>query len=81
MDEAQIGQLGSKMREAYSTIASEPAIMAEPGKKRVSRRLRKSPTFAGNASGNSAMSGNLVRQYPLASLLAAAGIGFVLARL
>ena len=81
MDEAQAGQLGSKMREAYSNIASEPAIAAEPGHKRVSRRLRKSPTFAGSARSNTAVSGNLVRQYPLASLLVAASIGFVLARL
>lgn len=80
MDEAQAGQLGSKMRDAYSSIASEPATPAKPGNKRVSRRLRKSPTFAGKAS-STAASGNIVRQYPFASLLAAAGIGFVLARL
>lgn len=80
MDEAQAEQLGSKMRDAYSSIASEPAIPAEPSRKQVSRRLRKSPTFAGHAN-STAMSGNIVRQYPLSSLLAAAAIGFVLARL
>lgn len=79
MDEVQAGQLGSKMREAYSSIASEPSDLAGTGKK-VSRRLRKSRTFAG-AAPRSAPSGNLVRQYPIASLLAAAGIGFVLSRL
>lgn len=80
MDEAQIGQLGSKMRDAYSDIASEPTTVAETSHKRVSRRLRKSPTFARNSSAT-ATSGSLVRQHPIASLLVAAGIGFVLARL
>lgn len=80
MDEAQAGQLGSKMRDAYSSIASEPSNVVEPGKKQVSRRLRKSPTFAGNAPSTGA-SGSIVRQHPFASLLVAASIGFVLARL
>ena len=80
MDEAQIGQLGSKMREAYSDIASEPTAVTEASHKRASRRLRKSPTFARRSS-NTAASGNLLRQHPIASLLVAAGIGFVLARL
>ena len=80
MDEAQAGQLGSKMRDAYSRIASEPSTLAESGKRRVSRRLRKSPTFAGNVSSTGA-SGSIVRQHPFVSLLVAASIGFVLARL
>ena len=81
MDEAQAGQLGSKMRDAYANIASEPAIVTEPSKKRVSRRLRKSSTFARHADGAASDYGTFVRQHPIASLLAAVGLGFLLSRL
>jgi hypothetical protein len=80
MEQAQIEQLGSKMRDAYNDVASEP--VPTPGPKRASRRLRKSPTF-GHAEKRHVRSsgGSLVVQHPIASLLTAAAIGYVLARL
>ena len=79
MEQAQIEKLGSKMRDAYSDIASEPVA---PGPKRASRRLRKSPVFHPEAAHKAKRGGDsLVAQHPLASLLTAAAIGYVLSRL
>ena len=78
MEQAQIEQLGSKMRDAYQDIASEPPA---PSTKRASRRLRKSPTFGHAEQRARSSSGSLVMQHPIASLLTAAAIGYVLARL
>lgn len=76
MEQAQAEQLGSKMREAYDHIAEEPVV---PAPKSASRRLRKS-RFAGRARAPAA-GGSLLRQHPLAALLTAAGIGYILSRL
>lgn len=76
MEQAQAEQLGSKMRQAYADIEHEPAA---PAPKRASRRLRKSG-FAKPARAPSA-GASLLQQHPLAALLTAAGIGYILARL
>lgn len=77
MEQAQAEQLGSRMRDAYADITSEPV---EAAPKRVSRRLRKSPAFSrGSKPAPSGQS--VIAKHPLPSLLAAAAIGFVLARL
>ncbi len=86
MDENQIEQLGSKMRDAYTEVASETPLPAEVAPKHPSRRLRKNRSFAGGAGGRAASVsggtvGSLIRQHPMASLLVAVGVGYVLARL
>lgn len=86
MDENQIEQLGSKMRDAYTEVASETPLPAEVVPKHPSRRLRKNRTFAGSAGRRAASApggavGSLVAQHPMASLLVAVGVGYVLARL
>ncbi len=85
MDESQIDKLGSKMRDVYADVASEAPVPATTAPKRSSRRLRKNRTFA-RASGRKAapalgIASGFVTQQPLASLLIAAGVGYVLARL
>jgi ElaB/YqjD/DUF883 family membrane-anchored ribosome-binding protein len=86
MDESQIDKLGSKMRDAYADVASEAPVpaMAEP--RHPSRRLRKNRTFtrtsgrkAAPAPGSGAS--GFIEQHPVASLLIAAAVGYVLARL
>lgn len=85
MDETQIDKLGSKMRDVYADVASEAPVPAT-APKHPSRRLRKNRTFA-QASGRRAASapGNVasgfITQYPVTSLLIAAGVGYALARL
>lgn len=86
MDESQTNQLGSKMRDAYADIASEAPVPAVAAPRHPSRRLRKNRTFAKAsarkaASAPGSVTGGLVTQHPVASLLIAAGIGYVLARL
>lgn len=80
MDESQINTLGSKMRDVYADLASEapvPAVAKQP-----SRRLRKNRSFAGAAArGGASAPGNIVTQHPVASLLIAVGVGYLLARL
>ena len=86
MDENQIDKLGSKMRDVYADVASEAPVPTRGMSKRPSHRLRKSRTF-GSASGRKpaptprGATGNLITQHPLASLLIAAGVGYVLAQL
>ena len=86
MDETQIDKLGSKMRDVYADVASEVPVPAKAAPKHPSRRLRKSRTFArasarraASARGNAA--GGLLAQHPMASLLIAVGVGYLLARL
>ena len=80
MDESQIDTLGSKMRDVYADLANEALVPAAP--KRPSRRLRRSRSFAGaNARGTASATGNIVVQHPVASLLVAVGVGYLLARL
>lgn len=86
MDENQIEQLGRKMRDAYTEVASEAPVPAEVVSKHPSRRLRKNRTFAAApiqsaASASGSALGSLVRQHPMASLLVAVGVGYLLARL
>ena len=79
MEQAQIEKLGSKMRDAYNDIASEPVA---PGPKRASRRLRKSPVFHPEVARKARRGQDgLVARHPFASLLTAAAVGYVLARL
>jgi len=86
MDENQIDKLGSKMRDVYADVASEAPVPTRGASQRSSRRLRKNRTF-GRASGRKpaptprGAAGNLITQHPVASLLIAAGVGYVLARL
>lgn len=86
MDKTQIDNLGSKMRDIYADVASEPPVPTEGVSKRPSHRLRKNPTF-GRASGRKPASasrkaaGGFVAQHPIASLLMAAGVGYLLARI
>jgi len=86
MDESQIDKLGSKMRDVYADVASEAPVPTVGASKHPSHRLRKSRTF-GKASGRKLAAGpkgavgGLVAQHPVASLLIAAGVGYVLARL
>ncbi len=85
MDENQIDKLGSKMRDVYADVASEAPVPAT-APKHPSRRLRKQRSFA-RSSGRTAAAaprsgaGGFVTQRPIASLLLAAGVGYVLARL
>ncbi len=86
MDKNQIEQLGSKMRDAYSQVANEASLPAEVVPKHPSRRLRKNRTFTRPpgrraASASSGAVGSVVSQHPIASLLMAIGVGYVLARL
>ena len=81
MDESQTNTLGSKMRDVYDDLASEaPVPAAAP--KHPSRRLRKSRSFASATARRSGSApGNIVTQHPVASLLIAVGVGYLLARL
>jgi len=85
MDESQIDKLGSKMRDVYDDVASEAPVPTAGASKRPSHRLRKSRTF-GRASrpkpaaASRGAVGDLIAQYPVASLLIAAGVAYVLAR-
>ncbi len=86
MDETQIDKLGSKMRDIYADVASQAPEPAETTPKHPSRRLRKNRTFARTsgrkaASAPGSIAGGFVTQHPVASLLIAAGVGYVLARL
>ena len=86
MDETQIDKLGSKMRDVYSDVASEAPVPAVSQPKHPSRRLRKSRTFARTSARKTtrppgAVAGDLLMQHPVASLLIAAGVGYLLARL
>ncbi len=86
MDENQVGTLGSKMRDVYADVASEPAVPSKVAPKHPSRRLRKSPAFA-RTNRRSATSvphssaDSFFVHHPIASLLIAAGAGYVIARL
>jgi len=86
MDENQIDKLGSKMRDVYAEVASEAPVPTGDVLKHPSHRLRKSRTF-GRASGRKpaptprGTAGSGIAQHPVASLLIAAGVGYVLARL
>ena len=86
MDESQIGKLGGKMRDVYADVASEALVPAETAPKHPSRRLRKNQTFA-RAPGRKAAPapgsapGGFLTHHPVASLLIAAGVSYVLARL
>ena len=85
MDESQADKLGSKMRDVYADLASEAPVPARGAPKHPSRRLRKNRSFAKTfarkaASAPRSVMGGLVMQHPVASLLIAAGIGYVLAR-
>lgn len=79
MDESQTNALGSKMRDAYADLASEAPVPAAP--KHPSRRLRRNRSFAGAGARGASASGNIVMQHPVASLLIAVGVGYLLARL
>ena len=85
MDETQIDKLGSKMRDVYADVASDtPAPATMP--KHPSRRLRKNRTFARASARKTAPSpgriaNGIVTQYPMTSLLIAASVGYMLARL
>ena len=86
MDETQIDKLGSKMRDVYADVATEVPVPAVARPKHPSRRLRKNRSFASTsarqaASVPSTVAGGLLTQHPVASLLIAAGIGYLLARL
>ncbi len=86
MDEAQVGKLGSKMRDAYADVASEAPVPARGTPKHPSRRLRKSRTFARTSARRAApapgsAASGFATQHPVASLLIAAGAGYALARL
>jgi len=86
LDENQIDKLGSKMRDVHDDVASEAPVPTVGPSKHPSHRLRKNRTF-GRASGRkpasapSGAAGGLIAQHPVASLLIAAGAGYVLARL
>lgn len=86
MDESQIDMLGSKMRGVYADVATEVPVPPAVAPKHPSRRLRKNRTFAG-APGRKAApapgtaAGRLVTRHPVASLLVAVGVGYLLARL
>ena len=79
MDESQTNTLGSKMRDVYADLASEAPVPAAP--KHPSRRLRRNRSFAGANARGAAAAGNIVTQHPVASLLIAVGVGYLLARL
>ena len=80
MDESQTNTLGSKMRDVYADLASEPLVPA--ASKHPSRRLRRNRSFArATARGAASAPGNIVMQHPVASLLIAVGVGYLLARL
>jgi len=86
MDETQLNKLGRKMRDTYVDVASEAPVPAVAAPKHPSRRLRKSRAFARasrrtTAPGLGGATGGFVVQHPLASLLIAAGVGYVLGRL
>jgi len=86
MDETQIDKLGSKMRDVYADVASEVPVPAVARPKHPSRRLRKNRTFARPPARKAARvpsgaAGKLLMQHPVASLLIAASIGYLLARL
>ena len=85
MDETQIDKLGSKMRDVYADVASEAPVPAVARQKHPSRRLRKNRTFARTSARKttraSSAAGDLLMQHPVASLLIAAGVGYLLARL
>ena len=82
MDESQTNTLGSKMRDVYADLASEPPVPAAAAPKHPSRRLRRNRSFAGATARRSASApGNIVIQHPVASLLIAVGVGYLLARL
>ncbi len=82
MDESQINTLGSKMRDVYADLATEAPVPATAAPKHPSRRLRRNRSFArAGARGTASGSGNVVTQHPVASLLIAAGVGYLLARL
>jgi len=88
MDEKQIDKLGSKMRDIYADVASEAPAPAQSALKHPSRRLRKNRTFARvteckskAASIPGGVAGGFVTQYPTASLVIAAGFGYVFARI
>ena len=86
MDESQLEKLGSKMRDVYAEVASEASVPTRGVAKRPSRRLRKNPTFSKASkrkltSASRSAAGNVIAQHPVASLLIAAGVGYVLARL
>jgi len=73
-------------RRAFALVASEAPVPTVGASKHPSHRLRKNRTF-GRASGRKPASaprgaaGSLITQHPVASLLIAAGVGYVLARL
>ena len=80
MDESQTNALGSKMRDVYADLASEAPVPAAP--KRPSRRLRRNRSFARtSARGAASAPGDIVMRHPVASLLIAVGVGYLLARL
>ena len=86
MDESQAETLGTKMRDAYTDIASETTAVAENTGKRASRRLRKARTFAKPtprqaAAKTGAAGDSFVSQHPMGALLIATGVGYVLSRL
>lgn len=86
MDESQTNKLGSKMRDVYADLANETPVPAVAASKPPSRRLRKNRTFARTSARKAAsapvsVAGKLVVQHPVASLLIAVGVGYVLARL
>jgi len=86
MDENQVNKLGSKMRDVYADVASEAPVPTRGVPKRPSHRLRKSRTFGKvsrrkPASAPRGAAGSVITQHPVASLLIAAGVGYVLARL
>ena len=85
MNETRIDKLGSKMRDVHVDVASEAPVPAVAAPKHPSRRLRKNRTFArasrrkaAAASGRAA--GSFVTRHPVASLLVAVGVGYVLGR-
>lgn len=80
MDQDQIAKLGDKMRNVYENVAEEAPAAPHAG--RVTRRLRKTPGFGSSpARGHASRSDSFMVQHPLASLLLATGIGYVLSRL
>jgi len=88
MDEKQIDELGSKMRDTYADVASEAPAPAQFASKHPSRRLRKNSNFARvterksrAASTPGGVAGGFVTQHPTASLVIAAGVGYLFARI
>ena len=85
MDEDQAEVLGAKMRNAYNDIISETTAVTEDTGKRASRRLRKARNFAKRdtrraAAKTASAGGSFMSHHPVASLLIASGVGYLLAR-